>query len=118
MTTISGPDGVTTLVEDAVANTITINSPNGVTVLNRNEVLGFEEQGEYGSVTAARARGIVTDWRVYLCNAATAAVVSGHEATWVKALKVAINVAKLHPATRAALTVGHLGAGVFVSTQC
>ncbi|MDK8524485.1 hypothetical protein, partial [Corynebacterium sp. MSK150] len=56
--------------------------------------------------------------QVYLCNAATAAVVSGHEATWVKALKVAINVAKLHPATRAALTVGHLGAGAFVSTQC
>lgn len=118
VTTISGPDGVTTLTEDAAANTITINSPNGVTVLNRNEVLGFEEQGGHGPVAETRARGIVTDWKVYLCNAATAAIVSGHEATWVKALKVAKNVAKLHPATRAALTVGHLGAGVFVSTQC
>ena len=118
VTTISGPDGVTTLTEDAAANTITINSPNGVTVLKRNEVIGFEEQGGHGPVAETRARGIVTDWKVYLCNAATAAIVSGHEATWVKALKVAKNVAKLHPATRAALTVGHLGAGVFVSTQC
>lgn len=32
MTTISGPDGITTLTEDAIANTITIDSPNGVTV--------------------------------------------------------------------------------------
>lgn len=118
VTTISGPDGVTTLTEDAAANTITINSPNGVTVLNRNEVLGFEEQGGHGSVAETRARGIVTDWRVYLCNAATAAVVGGHEATWAKALKVAKNVAKLHPATRIALAAGHLGAGTFLSTQC
>ena len=64
VTTISGPDGITTLTEDAAANTITINSPNGVTVLNRNEVLGFEEQGGYGPLAAAPARGIVTDWRV------------------------------------------------------
>ena len=118
MTTISGPDGVTTLVEDAVANTITINSPNGVTVLNRNEVLGFEEQGGHGPVAETRTFGIVTDWKAYLCNAATAAVVGGHEATWAKALKVAKNVAKLHPATRTALAVGHLGAGTFLSTQC
>lgn len=81
-------------------------------------MLGFEEQSEYGPLAATPARGIVTDWRVYLCSAATAAIVGGHEATWVKALKLAKNVAKLHPATRAALAVGHLGAGVFVSTQC
>lgn len=118
VTTISGPDGVTTLTEDAAANTITINSPNGVTVLNRNEVLGFEEQDEHGPVAETRAPGIVTDWRVYLCNAATAAVVGGHEATWEKALKVAKNVAKLHPAIRGALAAGHLGAGTFISTQC
>lgn len=118
VTTISGPDGITTLTEDAAANTITINSPNGVTVLNRNEVLGFEEQGGYGPLAAAPARGIVTDWRVYLCNAATGAIVYGHEEAWTKALKLAKNVAKLHPATRAALIAGHLGAGVFVSTQC
>lgn len=61
------------------------------------------------------------DWKKYLCGAAAEAAVSGHGAAWQKAIELAtksVKTGKANPYLIAASAVFHLGAGVFLSTQC
>lgn len=111
--TVATQDGTITVSEDVAANTITVTDVDGtVEVLDRSAVIA--ESGLDAASGGIQARGIVKDWKKYLCSAATSAVVGGHGKAW----SVALKIISIHPAARAAVAGAHFSAAVFLSTQC
>lgn len=111
--TVATQGGNITVSEDVAANTITVTDIDGtVEVLDRSSVIA--ESGLGATPGDIQPRGIVKDWKKYLCNAASAAVVGGHGKAW----SVALKLISIHPAARAAVAGAHFSAGVFLSTQC
>lgn len=111
---VATPDGHLTATEDVAAGTITVTDDEGVVLETFDREALLEQAGLGRNVAKVQARGIESDWKKYLCNAATAAAVGGHSEAWAAAIKTVGR----HPVAQAVLAVAHFSAGVFLSTQC
>lgn len=112
---IEGPSGVTTVTKNADGS-VTVKGTSGKDTYYPSDLVSPDEQNISNS--PFRNRQVVRDWKRYLCAAAAAATVEGHNRAWAKALQLVAKAGQAHPVARIALWLGHFGASVFLSTQC
>lgn len=124
VTTIEYDGNVTTVTEDPKTGDLTIVSPQGEQTITQEEMEAsiemMEKELDSPSIVTYGA-DIEKDWKKYLCGAASAVAVGVHESAWKQAVKIAteaVKTGKANPWLIGAIGFIHLGAGVFLSTQC